>query len=258
MEALPFPNLAELFLYWRIGPNAWLAILERLAAILAEFATASSPRQGMGDWLWGRKLEQRWEMLWHGDGNTVLMGWRKQGMRINSRWYPPLEVVVETMLEALGPLQTRSQLQLIHGDLCFNNILCDPLYTSVRLIDPRGETPPGRILAVGIGDARYDLIKLNHSLAGLYDATVNNLFSLCVESNHLELRLYAPPNHRFLLEAAEGMLLKVVPVEERRILTACLFLSMLPLHREDPARQLALAATGVLLWHDDIDTAVAS
>lgn len=257
MEALPFPNLAELFLYWRIGPNAWLAILERLAAILAEFATASSPRQGMGDWLWGRKLEQRWEMLWQGDGNTVLMGWRKQGMRINSRWYPPLEVVVETMLEALGPLQTRSQLQLIHGDLCFNNILCDPMYTSVRLIDPRGETPPGRILAVGIGDARYDLIKLNHSLAGLYDATVNNLFSLCVENNHLELRLYAPPNHRFLLEAAEGMLLKVVPAEERRILTACLFLSMLPLHREDPARQLALAATGVLLWHNDIDTAVA-
>jgi hypothetical protein len=32
---------------------------------------------------------------------------------------------------------------------------------------------------------------------------------------------------------------------------------MLPLHREDPARQLALAATGVLLWHNDIDTAVA-
>lgn len=257
MEALPFPNLAEIFLHWRIGPNAWLAILERLAAILTEFASASSPREGRADWLWGRKLEQRWDMLWQGGVNTVLTGWRTHGMRINGHSYPPLESVVESMLEALGPLQACSSLQLIHGDLCFNNILCEPLYTSVRLIDPRGETPPGQVQAVGIGDARYDLIKLNHSLAGLYDATVNNLFSHHVEGNHLEIRLYAPPNHRFLLEAAEGMLLGAVPAEERRILTASLFLSMLPLHRDDPARQLALAATGVLLWHDDFGSAVA-
>jgi hypothetical protein len=257
MEALPFPNLAELFLHWQIGPNAWLAILERLASILAEFAAAVPSRQGPADWLWARKLEQRWEMLWQGEVDTVLTRWRNRELRINGRWYPPLEAVMGTALEALGPLQMDSRLQLIHGDLCFNNILCDPLYTSVRLIDPRGEAPTGGIPAVGIGDARYDLIKLNHSLAGLYDATVNNLFTHTMEDNHLELQLYAPPNHGFLMEAAESLLLGVVPAEERRILTSSLFLSMLPLHREDPARQLALAATGVLLWHDDFSGAVA-
>lgn len=257
MEALPFPNLAELFLHWRIGPNAWLAILERLAAILAEFAAAQPARAGCTDWLWGRKLERRWEELWRGQGPVGLAGWRQHDLCINGRWYPALEGVVEAMQAALGPLQAHSRLQLIHGDLCFNNILCDPLYTCLRLIDPRGEAPPDGRMAVGIGDARYDLIKLNHSLAGLYDATVNNLFICRREGNQLELRLHAPANHRFLLDAAESLLLGAVPKEERRILTASLFLSMLPLHAEDPARQIALAATGVLLWHEELDRAVA-
>jgi hypothetical protein len=179
-------------------------------------------------------------------------------MRINGRWYPCLDRVVGEVLQALGPLQAHSHLQLIHGDLCFNNILCDPLYTTVRLIDPRGEEPPGGIGRVGMGDSRYDLIKLNHSVVGLYDATVNNLFSLRRRGHELELQLYAPPNHAFLQEAFEQLLLGVVPAHQRRTLTTSLFLSMLPLHQEDPARLLALAATGVLLWHDELAGAIAA
>jgi hypothetical protein len=256
MEAIPFPNLAELFLHWRIGPNAWLAILERLGAILAEFAAARPAVEGSAAWLWGAKLQRRWEELCR-RGDPVLSDWRQAEMRINGRWYPCLDRVVGEVLEALAPLQQHSRLQLIHGDLCFNNILCDPLYTTVRLIDPRGEEPPGGIGPVGMGDSRYDLIKLNHSVAGLYDATVNNLFALRRQGQELELQLYAPPNHAFLQEAFEQLLLGVVPAGERRILTTSLFLSMLPLHREDPARLLALAATGVLLWHDELAGAIA-
>jgi F-type H+-transporting ATPase subunit b len=60
-----------------------------------------------------------------------------------------MEQQVAELLVALAPLEEHSQLQLIHGDFCFNNILCDPLYTAIRLIDPRGEAAPGGTLPPG-------------------------------------------------------------------------------------------------------------
>ena len=255
MEAIPFPSLAELFLHWRIGANAWIAILERLTAILADFAAARPPQPGPASWLYSGKLQQRWARLQQLP-LPLEPDWCSTELQINGRWYPSLERTLEQVLIALEPLEANSRLQLIHGDLCFNNILCDPLYTTERLIDPRGEAPPAGLGPIGSGDSRYDLIKLNHSIAGLYDATVNNLFALQHRGQRLELQLYAPPDHRLLQEAFEQLLLAAVPAAERRTLTASLFLSMLPLHAEDPARLLALAATGVLLWHGDLERAV--
>ena len=96
-----------------------------------------------------------------------------------------------TNLPKIYPLEMNSQLQLIHGDFCFNNILCDPLYSAIRLIDPRGEAAPGNTFPPGYGDSRYDLVKLYHSIGGKYDSIVNNLFKVkWTNSNHIELEIY--------------------------------------------------------------------
>lgn len=252
MEAIPFPSLAELHLHWDLGPNAWLAILERLAAIRAEFRNAAAPLSGSSSWLYGAKLQQRWQGF---SASAQEHTWWQQNLQINGRHHAPLAEQIEILLAALEPLQAQSSLQLIHGDFCFNNILCDPLYTAIRLIDPRGEAAPSANLPRGYGDSRYDLVKLFHSIAGHYDAIVNNLFRLRWQtSNTLELEIYTPPHQAFLARAFETVLKPTdLSLQELQLLTSSLFFSMLPLHQEDTERQLALAVSGMLM----LDSALA-
>ena len=138
---------------------------------------------------------------------------------------------------------------MIHGDFCFNNILCDPLYTAIRLIDPRGEAAPSGDLPPGYGDRRYDVVKLFHSVGGHYDAIVNNLFSLRWNSaKEIDLQVYVPAHQPFLANAFQELLRPADLSEQQlNLLTASLFFSMLPLHREDSDRQVALAISGMLL-----------
>ncbi|MCP9942754.1 hypothetical protein KBY70_10175 [Cyanobium sp. ATX 6E8] len=245
MEAVPFPNLAELHLHWDLGPNTWVAILERLAAIQADFAAAAPPQRGSSRWLYSTKLASRWQQVLALGGEA----WWQRPLCLNGRWQPPLAEQVQHVLTALQPLEEQSALHLIHGDFCFNNILCDPLYTAIRLIDPRGEAAPGGQLPPGYGDSRYDLVKLFHSIGGHYDAIVNNLFALrWLDRDHLELEIYSPPLQSFVADAF-GQILMPAAMDDRELhlLTASLFFSMLPLHREDPERLVALAASGMLM-----------
>lgn len=246
MEAVPFPSLAELHLHWDLGPNSWLAILERLAAIQADFVTAAPSRSGSSRWLYGAKLEGRWQQFTAEHATTP---WWQRELCLNGHWFAPLEQQVAELLEELAPLENSSQLQLIHGDFCFNNILCDPLYNAIRLIDPRGEAAPGGALPPGYGDSRYDLVKLFHSIGGHYDAIVNNLLSLqWCDTSHLQLEVYVPAHQPFLATAFQELVRPAgLPEHQLHLLTASLFFSMLPLHSEDPERQIALAASGMQL-----------
>ena len=92
-------------------------------------------------------------------------------------------------------------------------------------------------------------MKLFHSIGGHYDAIVNNLFSLRrLDRDHLELEIYIPPLQAFVAAAFRQVLMPpTMSDRELHLLTASLFFSMLPLHREDPERLVALAASGMLM-----------
>jgi hypothetical protein len=119
----------------------------------------------------------------------------------------------------------------------------------LRVIDPRGLPFEGD--ASIYGDARYDLAKLAHSVIGRYDFLVCGRYRL-ERSAERDFELYLPDD-AFIREAE---------LEFRRTafagrhtddpavaaLTAMLFLSMLPLHADDPARQAALLANGLRLF----------
>ena len=115
------------------------------------------------------------------------------------------------LTKKLEHLEEKSKLHLIHGDFCFNNILCDPLYTTVKLIDPRGESAPRNNYPPGYGDSRYDLVKLFHSIGGHYDSIVNDLFRLRWQSSKdLEFEVYVPSHQPFLAKTFQVVLMKDV------------------------------------------------
>ena len=129
-----------------------------------------------------------------------------------------------------------------HGDLCFSNILYDKATRIMKFVDPKGARDESEIWT----DPTYDIAKLSHSVFGNYDIINNNLFT--IEMSEIlapELRLTGP-DCRQLQAIFQRML------EEKghdlygiRLREASLFLSMLPLHKDDPRKVLAFLLRAV-------------
>ncbi|QNJ18441.1 hypothetical protein SynA1825c_00098 [Synechococcus sp. A18-25c] len=272
LEYIPFPSLAELFLHWQIGPNSWRQLMQRLSRVrtgLGEAPAITPPPPVTVDWLYSRKLQQRLEQLQRqppllADGSHWTDWWTRgwtlklcarHGDATHTLTLPSPAAAATSLLEHLPSLEASRPLQRIHGDLCFNNILAEPQSGSIRLIDPRGERPDGAPWPIGFGDPRYDQIKLLHSGRYLYDVVVNDLFSLeKLSPGHLRLHLDVPAHYDALQQAMDssGLLQGLLP-EEERWLTSSLFVSMLPLHREDGDRCLAFIAIGMMILEAKFD-----
>ena len=273
LDYIPFPNLAELFLHWRIGPNAWDLIAKRLAkirsALLQDTPPEPTPAPAAVRWLYSQKLQQRLHELASCPPNSAAV---LDGLSWATFWRQPLilqlrnrtgephgesiqlpspERASNSLTKALHALEAKRTLQRIHGDLCFNNILAEPVSGSIRLIDPRGETPAQSTWPVGFGDPRYDLVKLLHSSRYLYDVVCNGLFQLQSTTNRLELQLDVPVQYAEVDRAFQQHLFtdQLTP-EEERCLTASLFLSMLPLHSSEPLHCVVFSCIGVLILED--------
>jgi hypothetical protein len=130
----------------------------------------------------------------------------------------------------------------IHGDLCLSNILCEPDSGLLKLLDPRGSFGRQGVL----GDIRYDIAKLTHSIIGRYDFIVNDLFRVEIRGADLTLELPFRRDIQPIVSEFE----RIFFVDEQNrddisLITAWLFLSMLPLHADKPKRQLAMMAVGL-------------
>ena len=131
---------------------------------------------------------------------------------------------------------------IIHGDLCFANVLIEDTYNFVRFIDPRGKFGEYDIY----GDGRYELAKLMHTLEGKYDFIIEDMFSIEVENNHIEYHLMKNVDN--ILNVFMGVFKeKMKDIQAIRLIEATLFLSMIPLHNDYETRQYAMLSTGIML-----------
>ena len=136
-------------------------------------------------------------------------------------------------LNSLKTINRSKQLNLIHGDLCFNNIIYDPFFGSLKIIDPRGKQSDGS----SYYPSCYDIAKLSHSILGLYDSIISGLYSLNFSNNKYELSLYSPPNYKIVKEN----FYKLFNIDnDLRLKELTLFASMLPIHLDSKERCLAL------------------
>lgn len=137
-----------------------------------------------------------------------------------------------------------------HGDLCFSNLLYDNRVESVKCIDPRGLTPTGDLTIYG--DRRYDLAKLYHSVIGLYDFIIAGHYFVteCSENNTNISFSLNKKQQNDIINIFREEVMNNSGYNEKEILaiTVHLFLSMLPLHSDQPERQFAFIANTLRLF----------
>ena len=166
-------------------------------------------------------------------------------LRINGIDCPSLREVLANLPSILarsGVLEV-SEFSVIHGDLCLGNILYDAKHGLLKLIDARGKF--GRFDIYG--DVHYDLAKLSHSVLGLYDFTMADQFRVeAMGADSFEIRTLATAYHEDIARIfVKHLKRNGFDLRRVRTLESLLFLSMVPLHRDRPQRQLAMILRGL-------------
>ncbi|OFL18276.1 hypothetical protein HMPREF2785_01010 [Corynebacterium sp. HMSC067D03] len=141
---------------------------------------------------------------------------------------------------------------LLHGDMCFSNILYDSRNRRVRLLDPRGIPATS---SDATGDLHYDLAKLSHSVIGFYDLIISGAFDVSWDLSRMKFDLEVLTTHNqqevkdvYLRDGYA--LLGDIDLNASIPQMILLFFSMLPLHADNQRRQWGLFANGLRLYHD--------
>lgn len=252
LEYLPLPTLHELYVFGSLASGTWRGILGACAEFLVDCrqtarAMSGAPVAGepaLRD-LIARKTDERLGAFLRQRGMSAGARWRYAGTPL-----PPLEEIARITAQAVGgdPARHRS---IVHGDFCFTNIFYDFRTQRVRVIDPRGSLD-GRHNSV-LGDWRYDLAKLSHSLVGGYDHILAGRYRL-EGFDERDARLEFPEDDAFgrQRELADAIVVESMTPWDTEIIAIVvhLFLSMLPLHSDRPDRQRAFLANALRLFHD--------
>ena len=129
-----------------------------------------------------------------------------------------------------GQVHYNDELVIGHGDPCFANTLYNKSTRTLKFIDPKGAIVEDDLWT----NAYYDVAKLSHSVCGRYDFFNNALFDIKIDTD-FNYNLEIPFDNSKYIEIFKRK------VEENgfdylsvRIYEASLFLSMLPLHIDNP------------------------
>lgn len=249
MEYYPYHTLNSLWLNGDLDTASWARIFDKIGFLLDDFSryrvedSSSKIESALRD-MYLKKTIDRLEKL---RGNDYFSKLFKNNVFINGREYPSLEKI-EKLLELVVPerlCKYGAEICLIHGDLCFANVMVDQSYSFIKTVDPRGKFGPYDIY----GDRRYELAKLAHSVDGKYDLIIKDRFTVSYGSdNSIEYSVSEPqgPNLYQLLKECLSSLIGD-HLDEIELIESLLFLSMVPLHSESLDHQVAMLATGLRL-----------
>ncbi|MFM5068537.1 hypothetical protein ACEUBL_05535 [Aeromonas veronii] len=246
LEYLYNTALNELFVFSALPKRKLLNILSNCLSFVeaCKNSAIDSPSQGTISELFSHKTKERFEQFCSDSGFSVHDEWAFNSSAPVSvhKILQEIEVFLPTDL----PAQT-----IMHGDLCFSNIIYDFRTERVKVIDPRGVTPTGELTIYG--DYRYDIAKLSHSVIGLYDWIIAGYFKIYFDGDNknIDFKLDINPEYFELEDAFVEMISSRYEIHKLSLyaMQIHLFLSMLPLHSDNKPRQQALFANAFRLYN---------
>ena len=120
-----------------------------------------------------------------------------------------------------------------------------------KLIDPRGRLNAEPTIW---GDPRYDIAKLRHSVAGLYDFIVQGMFRLEETEGQFKYKILSSADYSVLVNVFDRLALENgYNSEEIKFIEGLLFLSMIPLHKDNFLRQKMFYIKAIELLNDIVN-----
>ena len=246
MEYYAYHTIHELFLYGDLTKLQWSDIFRRIRFVINDFQRYTLKDEGIVQSLedmYLKKTIQRLEMI---KEDEHLSAFADKTICVNGMRYQSLECVVGILKDIIPQrLYKIEAFHIIHGDLCFANIMIDSNLNFIKVIDPRGRFGMYDIY----GDIRYDLAKLFHSMDGKYDFIIKDLFDVQYDQDSATISYRIKDrirefdmNQLFqeIFKSEIGNELKNIELIE-----ALLFLSMIPLHKESVEHQMVMLGVGL-------------
>lgn len=250
MEYYYLSSLANLFVFCDHPQFVWSDILSACQEFIADCAKnrPNKPAEIIelshnNNKLYLDKTLKRLDNYSRHSGVSLDTPWTINGVDTPSL----LQIVRET--GDMIPCDQSAFVSLMHGDFCFSNILYDFKSRSIKVIDPRGIDNEGRFSMYG--DLRYDVAKLAHSVLGLYDFIIGGRFDYSEKAaNDITLTFHVSGAVRDIQEHFKTMHFAGYDINQLSVypIMIHLFLSMLPLHSDNIARQKAMLANALRLY----------
>lgn len=247
MEYYGYHTLHESLVFGDLPLVKWQAIFQKLLFAINDMGqfTVTGERNQFETALRDIYLQKTFDRLDMMRNESDFHSFFENTITINGTEYRSLNEYIKMLPQLIEKLVVDTfigQFNIIHGDLCFANILIEDTYDFIRVIDPRGKFGTFDIY----GDARYELAKLMHTLEGKYDFIIEDMFDIDVIGNTIEYHVHKQIDNitNVFLDVFRESIDNIQVV---RLIEATLFLSMIPLHSDYKQRQFAMLATGVML-----------
>lgn len=247
MEYYGYHTLHESLVFGDLPLVKWQAIFQKLLFAINDMGqfTVTGERNQFETALRDIYLQKTFDRLDMMRNEPDFHSLFENTITINGKEYRSLNEYIKILPKLIEKLVVNTftgQFNIIHGDLCFANILIEDTYDFIRVIDPRGKFGTFDIY----GDARYELAKLMHTLEGKYDFIIEDMFDINVSGNTIEYHVHKQIDNitNVFLDVFRESIDNIQAV---RLIEATLFLSMIPLHSDYKQRQFAMLATGVML-----------
>jgi hypothetical protein len=247
MEYYGYPTLAEMFVFENLSHHIWRQIFEHLYAIVERFRRYTRQADGHSfDYMYQGRVKERLTVLRESEWPVAKVIDEYSELIINGKQYKNFDAIWPRIQRVVRAISCDKEFTVIHGDLCFSNILYDLNSRVCKLIDPRGSFGQKGVY----GDIRYDIAKLYHSVHGLYDYITNDLFSLQIDDNCMDFEVYAPEEVKRIQKAFDQVFFGSFNPSEIILLEGLLFVTMGVFHYDHPHQQVAMYLTGIRMWNE--------
>jgi len=247
LEYYAYKNLGDYMVYEPFNAPFWEKVAKSLQNVLDRFTTTRQE----GDFsahartMYIEKTEKYYQDLLKNPKFKALS--HNETLKINGERYLNFaeiwDDVKEKIEKELLPLQKMS---VIHGDMCFSNILCgiNPKTDTciLKFVDPRGKFGTSGIF----GDPLYDYAKLIHSYEGKYEYIIYDQFVLEENQSLTQFNIgYPNSNHRRIKEIFGDFGRPMA-----RLIEGLIYIGMCSRHYDSLDRQTVMYTNGVRLLNE--------